>query len=282
MRDQNFDGLVAHFKQKIYGSLKGQIRLQLLKNELQQYLQQKMQHQSNKPLKILDIAGGLGQLSIWLASMGHEVTYVDISQEMLNTAQQKAKQADVFDAIHWINQPFQQVVEQYVDLHASGEKHPFESKPAASPFDLILAHAVLEWLAEPYEGLHTIMSLVSSQSTLSLTFYNRQAILLHNLLRGNFRKVLSDNFRGDAGGLTPLNPLNPDEVRAFITANHLTIKAETGLRSFYDYLPKAVKEKISAKDILQMEQRLAHQQPFIDMARYLHFLVSDKDCQLKS
>ncbi len=267
MLDQNFDGLVEHFEHKIYGTLKGQIRLQLLKNELQHYLQQRLQHQSNEPLKILDIAGGLGLLSIWLASMGHEVTYVDISEQMLLKAQQSAKEAGVYDNIQWIHAPFQQLVKSFDNITSSAHLPP-------GPLDLILAHAVLEWLAEPYQGLQSILSLLSPETTLSLAFYNRQAIILHNVLRGNFRKVLSDDFRGEAGGLTPLNPLNPADIRSFIHNRHLNIKREMGLRSFYDYLPRSVKEKISSEDILQMEQKLAHQQPYTDMARYVHFLIS--------
>ncbi len=268
MLDQNFDGLVEHFEQKIYGTLKGQIRLQLLKNELQHYLQQRsLKSGAKESLKILDIAGGLGQLSIWLASMGHEVTYVDISEQMLSKAQQNAKETGVYDNIQWIHAPFQQLVQPDDNITSSAHL-------PRGPFDLILAHAVLEWLADPYQGLQAILSLLSPETALSLAFYNRQAIILHNVLRGNFRKVLSDDFRGEAGGLTPLNPLNPADIRSFIHNHHLNIKREMGLRSFYDYLPRPVKEKISSEDILQMEQKLAHQQPYTDMARYVHFFIS--------
>ncbi len=266
--DKNFDGLVEHFENKIYGSLKGKIRLQLLKDEL---LKQVLSDRGN--LNVLDIAGGLGQLTIWLSSLGHRVTYVDISHEMLLKAQQKAKVAGVFSKIHWLHLPLQQLsLETLAQFPVADPNH----KNQKAHFDLILAHAVLEWLGKPFAGLDDILKLMNVDTTLSLSFYNRQSIILHNVLRGNFRKVLSDDFRGVAGGLTPLNPLNPDDIRRFLKQNNCIIEDEMGLRSFYDYLPKQIKEKINARDIIEMEQRLSHQQPFVDMARYVHFMVRNK------
>ena len=250
--DQNFDGLVEHFEKKIYGSMKGQLRLQLIRDSLLE----KIPDLKEGKLRILDVAGGLGQIAIWLAKMGHQVTIGDISIEMLQRSQQLAIEAGVKHGINWIHSPLQQL----------------QGKISGN-FDLIIAHAILEWMDKPKEGFQTIAALASSKTQVSLTFYNRQAIILHNVLRGNFRKVLSDNFRGEVGGLTPLNPLQPDTVRAWVKHAGFFIKQQVGLRSFYDYLTTPIKEKINKNDIIQMERRLSQQQPFIDMARYVHLLL---------
>lgn len=44
-----------------------------------------------KPLKILDIGTGTGFIAIMLAEMGHEVTGIDIAEDMLKQAQKKLK-----------------------------------------------------------------------------------------------------------------------------------------------------------------------------------------------
>lgn len=250
--DQNFDGLVEHFEKKIYGSMKGRLRLKLIKAELCAQISDLKEGN----LRILDIAGGLGQIAIWLAKMGHQVTVADISSEMIQRSQQLATEAGVRNKINWIHSPIQQL-----DEKISGD------------FDLVIAHALLEWLDNPEKGFKKISQLTKPGTLLSLTFYNRQAIILHNVLRGNFRKVLSNNFRGEAGGLTPLNPLQPDIVRSWIEQENFSIKQQTGLRSFYDYLAKTIKERISEEDIIQMEIYLSRQQPFIDMARYIHLIL---------
>lgn len=258
-KDQNFDDRVEHFQKKIYASMKGQIRLQLIKQELKQLVLD----QKSQSLKILDLAGGLGQLSIWLASLGHQVTYIDISQKMMAKAQQLAKEQDVYEQIIWICAPFQQVLthsEQFLAKHMN-------------ECDLILCHALLEWLHEPDSGLSQILRFATKTSAISLLFYNLQAVKLHNVLRGNFYKVNSEKFSGEPGSLTPLNPLLPDQIRNIIMEQGFKIETEMGLRSFYDYLSVAVRNKISTEDILAMEQQLCHQQPFIDMARYVHFLI---------
>ncbi len=252
--DQNFDNLVEHFERKIYGSSKGQLRLILLKEEFESKI---LTPTPNSPLKILDVAGGLGQIAIWLAQMGHDVTIADISEKMLERAKIKATEANVLHKITWIHSPL-----QYLKQHIS------------SSFDLIIAHAILEWMDKPIDGLKSICQWLDKDSMLSLSFYNHHAITIHNLLRGNFYKVQSENYRGESGGLTPLNPLKPELLRQWFHQNKYTIESEMGLRSFSDYIPKNIRAKISEQDIIQMEHKLSHQQPFVDMARYVHFLVS--------
>lgn len=44
-----------------------------------------------KGLKILDVGCGTGELSLLFAEMGHKVTGIDISRQMLNTAKSKAE-----------------------------------------------------------------------------------------------------------------------------------------------------------------------------------------------
>ena len=71
MTDRYFDHLGARFAQRIYDSPKGAIRLAVLQRDLQQWLPALLQAES--PLHILDIGAGLGQISGWLAGLGHQL-----------------------------------------------------------------------------------------------------------------------------------------------------------------------------------------------------------------
>ena len=77
--DRNFDPIADHFAKKVYGSLKGQIRLAVLNQDISELLT----HLPNRPLKILDVGAGMGQISLNLAK-NHQVTLNDISQNILS------------------------------------------------------------------------------------------------------------------------------------------------------------------------------------------------------
>ena len=78
--DRNFDDLTEKFKRKVYGGLKGEIRLAVIWRDLNQLMALKVM---GKPIRILDIGGGLGQLSTNLSLMVHHVSYNDISCSMM-------------------------------------------------------------------------------------------------------------------------------------------------------------------------------------------------------
>ncbi len=66
-QDRNFDDLAERFNARIYDTAKGQLRLEILKQDLQQFTE-------TKPLSIWDAGCGAGQMSLWLAGFGHQLT----------------------------------------------------------------------------------------------------------------------------------------------------------------------------------------------------------------
>ena len=81
--DRNFDDLAEKFQRKIYGSLKGQARIAVLRRDLERILSLKS---AERRLAILDAGGGQGQLSLHYAAQGHKVVLCDISERMLELA----------------------------------------------------------------------------------------------------------------------------------------------------------------------------------------------------
>ncbi len=248
-RDRNFDDLSGHFQNRIYQSPKGKIRLRVLEADFAQALPQL----HTTPRTILDAGCGQGQFALSLARQGHEMVLCDHSREMLTLARQQFTQQQL-DA-RFLHTPLQQLPQQ-LDTR----------------FELILNHAVLEWCESPYTILETLLALLAPGGSLSLMFYNIHGIRLRNLVRGNLKKVKSNQFRGDPGSLTPLHPLDPAEVIDWLEQAGLSILCHSGVRTFYDLMDATPRNKIPLADIVEQELALRQQPPYRDMGRYVHLL----------
>lgn len=255
--DRNFDDLADHFSHKIYGGLKGKIRLAILSGDLTPVVEQLMQNR-REPLRILDVAGGLGQLSIQFAQQGHQVTVNDISSVMLGIARDKAREAGVEDRITWHCGPYQDLTDM-----------------ALGSFDLVMCHALLEWLQHPELLIPALEPLVSNDGCLSLCFYNPASIVYRNLMRGNFDRVINaQQYTPDRGSLTPHNPCSLAQVRDWLAQSGFDIQTESGLRVFSDYVLEKRGGNLIPEQVLAMELMYARQEPYKWMGRYLHVVAS--------
>jgi len=86
MSDRHFDQLATRFAEKIYGGAKGAIRLAVLQADLAEAL-------PDRRMRVLDIGGGLGHMSLWLAERGHDVTFTEPAEPMLEGARQRFAEA---------------------------------------------------------------------------------------------------------------------------------------------------------------------------------------------
>lgn len=254
--DRNFDDLARRFTDNIYGSPKGRIRLAILQEDLDTLLSR---FPVDTPLRILDAGSGLGYMALYLAQRGHEVVLCDHSAVMLQRAKQLFAEQAPAAKVTFIESPVQ-ALQQYV----------------RGQFDVVLFHAVLEWVSEPQQTLQDLLRFLRPGGFFSLLFYNRNSLVMRNLLRGNFRKLAADQFAGDPKSLTPTNPLLPEDVFSWLAASGLTVLSRTGVRIIYDYLSREIREQRSFEDILEMERRYCRQEPFIALGRYMHVLAQAK------
>lgn len=256
--DRNFDDLAHRFQRNIYDRLKGDIRLTVLERDLRETIPHLFVPVSDrKPMKVLDAGGGLGQFSRILAAAGHEILLCDISSKMLDMAKAESDKAGLSEKISFLNRSIQDVCSE-----RSGQ------------FDLVLCHAVLEWVSEPEVLLQHLVNALAPEGWMSLTFYNRNSIIIKNLLRGNFAKAAQEEYRGYRGSLTPTYPLAPESVYRWVDALPLTIQSHSGIRCFHDYLLDPLLRQSSPDNQLELELRFSRQEPFRSMARYIHLLLS--------
>jgi S-adenosylmethionine-dependent methyltransferase len=248
-RDRNFDSLITRFEQAIYETKKGDWRLRLLKEDLNSL------YESCETLAVWDAGCGFAQMSCWLAEKGHRLTLCDISEQMLARARLQFSQAGlVADFFH----------------------EPAQALACRLPcFDLVLLHAVLEWLGDPMEALRMIADKVNPGGHLSLMFYNRNAMVYTNALKGGWRwkHLLDNSYLGKGKKLTPPNPQYPHEVVAQLEAWGFTIVNHTGIRVFHDYLRKDVLEQSDGDELVELENRYSRMPTYRDMGRYVHLLA---------
>lgn len=258
--DRNFDDIADHFEKKIYGKRKGLIRLVVLWRDLENHLSRLPEHTT---LNVLDVGGGFGQIAQRLAKRGHRVTVNDISANMLTKAKALATEKGI-DNIDFIHAPYQ-------DL---------PNLLAHQKYDLILCHAVLEWLAEPQAAIGILQSLLTRSGTLSLCFYNPVAKVYRNLIMGNFYnldEVANNQFKSDAGSLTPNNPSSIEDVKTWLADANMIIRQESGIRVFSDYVPAMLAKRgghANLDAVIEKELNYSTQAPYKFMGRYFHVLAT--------
>lgn len=250
LSDRNFNDIADHFAKKVYGGLKGQIRLAVLQRDLSNHL-------PNRPLKVLDVGAGLAQISLSLAK-DHDVTISDISEQMIQKAQATAYSLALSPRL--IVAPYQEL-----DLTLQGEK-----------FDLILCHAVLEWLANPDEIMAFFEKFLADDGYLSLCFYNPASMVYRNLIMGNFYQ-LTHPKPADNKSLTPNNPVAYDTVKSWLDDGRYTIICQSGIRVFSDYAPLKRGGLNHPDEVIKMELQYSQAHPFWQMGRYLHILAKKQN-----
>ena len=250
--DRNFDDLAERFEKHIYGSSKGVIRQAIIWRDLKRALA------GNKKLRVLDLGAGLGHFSIKLSQLGHDVCFTDISPVMAQKAIEFASQAGVDGNIDWNILSYLQFVEQH---HGK--------------FDLILCHALLEWLEQPEQLFPAMVNLLETRGIFSLCFYNPVGMVYRNLIHGNFNRVThQEDYRGDKGSLTPDNPCSIREVKQWLGENQFDIESVSGIRVFSDYAVEKRGGLKLPKAVLDMELEFSQLEPYKWMGRYLHFMVN--------
>lgn len=254
--DRNFDDLAERFQRKVYGGLKGDIRLAVLWRDLEE---QVPQIHGDKPLRILDVGAGLGQLAIRLAKLGHQVTVNDISSEMLSIARESAEEAGVAGSMVWHHCPLQEL-----------------SSCVEGTYDVVLCHAVAEWLADPEPLIVQLKHFLSEAGVLSFAYYNRHSLEYRNLIRGNFNLLKRDTFTPDPGSLTPSNPLFPEQVQAWVDDAGLTVQAASGVRVFHDYVTTLRGGNGVPESVIEMELAYSKREPYLWLGRYIHLLLTSR------
>lgn len=253
-KDKNFDEIADRFSEGIYGNLKGQIRLEVLQRDFDE---SGLLMDGGPDLKVLDAGGGSGQFSCRLSQKGHEITLADPSRNMLDKARSHYAAKNSSAHVQF--------------LHSSVQELPIELE---GTYDLILFHAVLEWLIEPEKTLEFLLRFLKPDGQLSLLFYNKQGLIMRHLTLGNFHFVEKGYLSGvGEKSLTPISPLISTDVLSWFERWGYKLQCHSGVRCFYDFMDEDEKAKLKGEDVVRLELLHSQQDPYREIARYIHVLL---------
>ncbi|NLS11296.1 tRNA uridine 5-oxyacetic acid(34) methyltransferase CmoM [Vibrio sp. SM6] len=251
-QDRNFDDIAHKFAKNIYGSDKGEIRQVIVWEDLLRIVD--ALNGQNRPLSILDAGGGLAQMSQKLAESGHCVSLCDLSSEMLQLAKQEIAKKGLLAQYRFIHSPVQEI-----DQHLN------------EPVDLVLFHAVMEWLGEPRPALENVLAQVKPGGIASVMFYNHHGLVMKNVVCGNIPHVLDGMPHRKRFKLQPQKGLVPEHVYEWIEQAGFEICGKSGIRCFSDYIGNMKNMgDYHYDDLLALEQRLCRQEPYLSLGRYIH------------
>ena len=249
--DRNFDDLKPRFHKNIYGTPKGQLRLYALREDFNRFDLMTIGNEKT----VLDAGGGMGQFSSELAANGYQVDLCDISQEMLSEAalvyQSQAPEAKA----NFKRCAIQDIPQQYT-----------------AQYDLVLNHAVLEWLEDPQQALQILYDKVKPGGWLSVMFYNIHGRTWRGIMNGKLHAPATSNQRMAVEGIAPQQPLEPQWVHGRLIELGLEVKTWRGIRFVYDHMHQKIRDRVGLDAIAKSESEFGYHSPYRDLARYVHML----------
>lgn len=248
--DTDFDGLAATFEEDVYGSSKGYVRLSVLWDDLVA----EIPRLKRGGLRVLDAGGGSGRIAVRLAKLGNEIVLCDPSSQMLDMARQRIGQETPAGRVMLVHSSIQDLPDALSDK-----------------FDVVLCHAVLEWLGNPENAVRQLVGFLKPDGSLSLMFYNRNAALLKQIVRGQLADALEECGGESARQTERPVPLDEAVVRGWLEAAGLTVRSKAGIRIFHDYLAAELVER-NLEELIEIEKTMRKSEPFASLGQHIHLV----------
>lgn len=216
------------------------------------------------PLRVLDAGCGQGTQSLLLARNGHFVTGLDISADLLGHFEHAlaAEPTKVRARVRLIQGP--------------GEAAP---DLAGGPFDLVLCHGVLMYLADIAPMLAALSAVSNAQSTLSLLIRNGLALAMRDGLRGDYPAALgafdTRDYTNRLG--LPAHAHTPEEIDGALRPLGWQRERWYGVRVFTDHCDEPAPAAAELADLLAAECEAGTRDPYRQVAALLHLAYSRGD-----
>ncbi len=236
----------------------GKLRYELTELVLNRYIK-------GKKLNILDIGGGNGKESLWLAKKGHNITIVDISKKMLLNAKKKFDENKVGNNLNIIN----------TDL-SNGFK--IDKK-----FDVILIHNLFSYIDNVEQIIEQAFEHLSMNGILSIMQVNKYSEIFPPII---FENNLDKAYENIDATKTKIELYEDTEVYRYTAEelvnkiNKYTVKQvqKYGILSM-SYLIKDNElkyEKEFYEKLKKIEIRLMQEYPYTEIARFNLIIVENK------
>ncbi|MFI7436781.1 methyltransferase domain-containing protein [Micromonospora haikouensis] len=124
-------------------------------------------HLGDRPMRVLDVAGGNGRDAVPIAARGHHVTVLDSAPVSLAMAQRLAADEGVAERIEI----------------REGDAHDVPEIFAGQEFDLLLCHNLLQYVADPAVVIRGLVKVLKPGGSLSVVGPNAYAVPLEAAVR---------------------------------------------------------------------------------------------------
>ncbi len=235
----------------------GRLREDLILSHLSAHLP------THRTLCVLDAGAGAGGYSFALARRGYSVTLLDSAPAMLAEAQSLFSRSDgpSFGRAEFVSASVSNLPADLLERR----------------FDVILVHALLEYLLDPLVALGSLVSLLARRGLLSLVLVNPYAEV-HRL--GGPRHDPVGALRALHGDLPPESlfgasrrMVSPDDCETLLAGHGLEIVSRCGVRLFAEsYTPEELSDEATYTALLSLEREAGLCEPFWRFGRYLHFI----------
>lgn len=232
---------------------RGRVRFELL-------LDQVLEALPRPPARVVDAGGGTGQLAVPLARLDYRVTVVDTSAAMLATCAQRAAAEGP------------ELAERIATVQGDVVELPGLLGPASQ--DAALCHEVVTCVEDAAAVLGALAEVLRPGGVLSLTFANRDWLVLRAARRGDYPAALRllEEPGGPAGpGQQAHRALTSDELGAHLAKAGFEVVGAYGVSVFAEARDDDVDEA-ALRAMLELERRVAGREPYRSGAQVLHLL----------
>jgi S-adenosylmethionine-dependent methyltransferase len=248
-----FDVGVNRWQERL-GKLRDVVRQELVSRQLAGEL-------PPLPGRVLDIGCGQGTQALRLARRGYQVTGLDPSGELLARFDNDlaAEPAEVRARVRLDRGQATDVAERY----------------RASPFEIVLCHGVLMYLADPAPALSAIAEVTVPGGLVSLLVRNGDALAMRPGLLGDWN-TCAESFRSD----TYLNRMGIGaradrlgDLTTRLAAAGLAVGSWYGVRVFTDAAPDDARVPADVDNLLACEEQAGRTDPYRRVAALLHVIA---------
>jgi S-adenosylmethionine-dependent methyltransferase len=233
--------------------MSGRVRFELLLGQVLEAL-------PRPPAEVVDAGGGTGQLAVPLARLGHRVTVVDTSAAMLATCAQRAA-----DESPELAERIATVQGDVVEL--SGLLGPASQ-------DAALCHEVVTCVDDAAAVLGALAEVLRPGGVLSLTFANRDWLVLRAGRRGDYPgalRLLDEPAAPSSAGQRAHRAMTADELGGHVARAGFEVVGSYGVSVFSEGRDDDL-DGSALHALLELERRVAGREPYRSGAQVVHII----------
>ena len=215
-----------------------------------------------KSLKILDSGGGNGLDSLPLAKLGHKVTLLDYSQEMIDLAKSGAKKLNISDKVNYI-----------IDDVENVDKH-FENES----FELVMLHNVLSYVENPRQIIKKNLKVLKPNGIFSLMQVNVYSevyypAVFENNLDLSLEKLDAKETTANLFG-AKITRFSAEELVSMVEKEGLTLVKRFGISCLNTFVSnnEIKSDKAFYNKLKQLEIIMCDRFPYYHVARFNHLI----------